>query len=454
MSITAPGRLKSVTVAALACLTLAVPAGAETLADTLILAYRNSNLLDQNRAVLRAADEDAASALASLRPVISYVLQSGYAKTGGGEGLASSLTLNANYTLYDFGRGKLGTEIAKETILATREALIGVEQNVLLDAVQAYMDVKSASESVAINDNSASVIGEALDAAQARFEVGDITRTEVAQAEARLASARAALASAQGGLAVARENYKAATGVYPGRLAAAPKAPALPKSLDEAKAIAQRTHPSVRQAQREVTVAELGVASAAADRLPILSLGASATNDGDETTGRAGLELSQTLYAGGARSSAHRKAIARRDQARSALLLSGVGISQQVGIAWSNIAVTRAQIDAIDRQIRAATVAYRGISEEANLGARTTLDVLDAEQELLDAQASRISAEANLQVAIYSLLASMGLLTVDHLNLGIPTYDPAAYYNAVRKAPWTSVQGKSLDRVLKAIGQD
>jgi outer membrane protein len=432
----------------------ALPVTAETLADTLVLAYRNSNLLDQNRAVLRAADEDAAQALASLRPVISYVLQSGYVKTAGGSGNASSLQLSANYTLYDFGRGKLGLDIAKETVLATREALVGVEQNVLLGAVRAYFDVKSASENVAINDNSVNVIGEALEAAQARFDVGDITRTEVAQAEARLAAARAGLASAEGGLAVAREAYRAATGQYPGRLSAAPKAPALPRSLDEAKAIGQRTHPSVRQAQREVTAAELGVTLAAAQRMPLIDLGASATNNGDDTTGQVGLQMSQTLYAGGAKSSAHRQAAARRDQARSGLLQSGVAVGQDVGIAWSNLTVTRAQIEAIDRQIRAATVAYRGISEEANLGARTTLDVLDAEQELLDAQADRITAEANLQVGIYSLLAAMGLLTVDHLNLGVPTYDPAAYYNAVRKAPVTSVQGDSLDRVLKAIGQD
>ena len=447
-------RLKSVLMGSALALAAALPAGAETLADTLVLAYRNSNLLDQNRAVLRAADEDAAQALASLRPVISYVLQSGYVKTAFGDSAASSLQLSASLPIYDFGRGKLGIEIAKETVLATREALVGVEQNVLLGAVRAYFDVKSAAESVAINDNSVKVIGEALEAAQARFDVGDITRTEVAQAEARLAAARAGLAAAAGGLAVAREAYKAATGQYPGRLSAAPKAPALPRSLDEAKAIGQRTHPSVKQAQREVTAAELGVALAAAQRMPEIDLGASATNDGDNTTGQVGLQMSQTLYAGGAKSSAHRQAIARRDQARSALLQAGVGIGQDVGNAWSNLTVTRAQIDAIDRQIRAATVAYRGISEEANLGARTTLDVLDAEQELLDAQADRITAEANLQVGIYSLLAAMGLLTVDHLNLGVPTYDPAAYYNAVRKAPVTSVQGESLDRVLKAIGKN
>ena len=128
-------------------------------------------------------------------------------------------------------------------------------------------------------------------------------------------------------------------------------------------------------------------------------------------------------------------------------------IAQGVGDSWANIEVFRAQINATQQQIRAATVAYKGVQEEAKLGARTTLDVLNAEQSLLDAQASRIDAEAQLQVAIYSLLSAMGLLTVSHLNLGIPTYDPAAYYEAVKSAPATSVQGKSLDRVLQAIGK-
>lgn len=441
--------------AALLAAATALPAGAETLADALRLAYRNSNLLDQNQAVLRAADEDVASAVASLRPVFSYVLQSGYAKTLLSEGFANDLTLSANMTLFDFGRNRLAIEIAKETVLATREALVGVEQNVLLDAVVAYMNVRSAYENVAINDNSVRVIGEALNAAQDRFDVGEVTRTDVALAEARLASARAGLAVAQGQLASAREAYKASTGVYPGALASAPRPPSLPRSLDDAKAIAARSHPTIRQAQREVTVSELRVAATVAERRPEISGGASVSSDlENDPTARVGLSLSQTVYAGGARSAAHRKAIAGRDAAKSALLQSVVNITESVGNAWANIAVSRAQIEAIDRQIRAATVAYRGVNEEALLGARTTLDVLDAEQDLLDAQASRIEAEANQQVAIYSLLASMGLLTVDHLQLGIPTYDPAAYYNAVKNAPATSVQGKSLDRVLKAIGKN
>jgi len=115
--------------------------------------------------------------------------------------------------------------------------------------------------------------------------------------------------------------------------------------------------------------------------------------------------------------------------------------------------VYRAQIRAYDEQVQAARIAYQGVKEEATLGARTTLDVLDAEQDLLDAQAARIDAEAQLQVGYYQLLSAMGLLTVEDLKLGIPTYDPAAYYNAVRNAPSTSVQGQSLDRVLRTIGK-
>jgi outer membrane protein len=164
--------------------------------------------------------------------------------------------------------------------------------------------------------------------------------------------------------------------------------------------------------------------------------------------------MSQTIYSGGRLSSAHRKALAGRDRARAGLLQTTTTIGQNAANSWASIEVARAQIRAIEQQVSAATVAYNGIREEATLGARTTLDVLDAEQELLRAQADRIDAEASLQVAIYSLLSSMGLLTAERLNLGVPIYDPAAYYNAVRNAPLTSVQGESLDRVLRAIGKN
>lgn len=437
----------------------AAPAMAETLADALVAAYRESNLLDQNRAVLRAADEDAAQAVAALRPVLGFIADTGYAKTVTGEGDSTSLSLVASLTLWDNGRTRLGIAIAREAVMATREALVGVEQQVLLEAVRAYFDVRSAQEFVGINENSVRVIGEELRAAQDRFEVGEVTRTDVAQAEASLAGARAALSAAQGDLTVAREAYKAATGHYPVNLAPPPPLPTLPRTLDDAKSIALRSYPAMLQAQREVTVTELQVQLAAANRGPSLDASGKVSrylheHDFADDTYSVGIELNQTLYAGGALSSAHRQAVANRDAARAALLQQGVTISNAVGQAWSAFDVARAQIGATDEQIAAAAEAYRGVREEASLGARTTLDVLDAEQTLLDAKAARIDAEATLQVANYSLLAAMGLLTADRLNLGIPTYDPAAYYEAVKNAPATSVQGRSLDRVLRAIGKN
>ncbi|XBC65598.1 TolC family outer membrane protein [Defluviimonas sp. SAOS-178_SWC] len=450
----APTRLLAAAVCA-ATLLAGLPARAETLADALISAYKNSNLLDQNRAVLRAADEDVAGAVAALRPVLQWVASSDLVDNGLSSRISTSLSLQGQVMLYDFGRSQLGVDIAKESVLATRDALVGVEQSVLFSAVQSYFGVRSALENVSINENSVRVVGEFVRATQDQFDVGEVTRTDVAQAEARLAAARASLAAAEGQLAASRESYKAATGHYPGPLAVAPRAPALPRSLDEARAIAQRSHPAILQSQHQAKVSDIQIALAAASRMPELTGSAGLTkNEGGRDTSAIGIELRQTIFSGGALSAAHRKAIAGRDAARAALLQSSVSVTQGVGNAWADIEVARAQISATERQIEAATIAYDGVREEAKLGARTTLDVLDAEQELLDARATKITAEANLQVANYSLLASMGLLTADHLTLGIPTYDPEAYYNAVKDAPVTSVQGKSLDRVLQAIGRN
>ncbi|MFO1202962.1 MAG: TolC family outer membrane protein [Tabrizicola sp.] len=442
---------------------VAVPAvEAETLADALVAAYKNSNLLEQNRAVLRAADEDVAVAVSSLRPVVSYVAQAGWSRadvtTALGssvvEGLSASLTLSAEMTLIDFGRRQLGIEIAKESVLATREALVQVEQNVLLAAVQAYVDVRLAQEVVALRQSNLRLITQELRAAQDRFDVGEITRTDVSIAEARLAASRASLASAEGQLMIAREAYKAATGAYPGRLAALPKAPALPRTMEEAQGVARSTHPLIRQAQHQVTAADLQVDAAKAERTPTIGAGVTlSTDDDDQQSASVGLTMRQTIYAGGRLSALQRKAMAGKDAARAGLQQTVVGVVENVGVAWANLAVASASIEASDLQIRAAQAAFDGVREEAAAGTRTTLDVLDAEQELLDARNARLQAEAQRYVAVYQVLATMGLLTVDHLQLGIPTYDPEAYYGAVEKAPSHSAQGKKLDRILQKIGK-
>ncbi|MGL6211708.1 MAG: TolC family outer membrane protein [Paracoccaceae bacterium] len=440
-------------------------AQSETLADALIAAYRNSNLLDQNQAVLRAADEDVAIAVSSLRPVVQYTLQSGWNRqestfgrnTPWDTSLDTSLNLTASLTIADFGRTRLGIEIAEASVLATRQALVDVEQSVLLDAVSAYVEVGYQSSIVALRQSNVRLITEELRAATDRFDVGEVTRTDVALAEAALAAARSGLASARGDLALARESYRAATGAYPGRLSGLPRAPATARSLDEAREIALRTHPGIRQSQQEVKIGDLQVQLAKAQMSPTLSGSVSATErwegndegiDGQSVT----LSFNQTVYAGGRLSAGYRQAIQQKEQARAALQQAGVTVAENVGRSWSNIAVARASIAAGDEQIRAAQVAFDGVREEAALGARTTLDVLDAEQDLLDARASRLLAEANLYIGVYQLLSSMGLLTAEHLNLGIPTYDVGAYYKAVRNAPAHSPQGKKLDRILKSIG--
>jgi outer membrane protein len=440
----------------------ALPARAETLADALISAYKNSNLLDQNEAVLRAADEDYAIAIAGLRPVISYAL--GWTRNitrtdvGGIRNetnrLSASLSLSAELVLLDFGRSELQIDMAKESVLATRQALVQVEQQVLLAAVQAYVDVKLAQEIVALRQSNVRLITQELRAAQDRFEVGEITRTDVSIAEARLAEARANLAAAEGQLLVARESFKAATGHYPGQLAPLPASPRIGGSLDEARGVAVKSHPAIKQSQHEVTISERQVALAEANMKPTIGLGATVTgNDGTDTlSAQIGLTMRQTIYAGGQLSALYRKALAGKEGARAALKQTVVQVEQNIGVAWANLAVFVASIEASDRQIRAAQAAFDGVREEATLGARTTLDVLDAEQELLNARAARLEAEANRYVAVYQVLSSMGLLTVDHLQLGIPTYDPEAYFNAVKNAPATSTRGRKLDEILGKIG--
>jgi len=441
----------------------AAPAGAQSLADTLVAAYRTSNLLEQNRALLRAADEDVAQAVAALRPVVSFLARAQTsavtAETPLGrstrEDHGASLSITAELTLYDGGAGRHALEAARESVLAAREGLRSVEQQVLLNAVVAFVSVRNASEVLAIRQNNLRVIEQELQAARDRFEVGEVTRTDVAIAEARLAAARSALAAAEGDLAVARETYRAVTGAHPGALRPPPPPPATAASAEAARDLAVRGHPAIRRAQHELRVAELNVGRAAAAFGGRLTAGVQLGLDSDETFSRSlSLSYAVPLYRGGQLSSLHRQAIARHDATAAGLHQTTVGVVQAVGSAWAELAVARARLAATDRQIAAARTAFEGVREEATLGARTTLDVLNAEQELLDARAGRVAAYTQEYIATYSLLAAMGLLTAEHLGLGIPTYDPGAYFEAVRNAPVTSPQGQRLERILRSIGRD
>lgn len=460
--------------AALTVATFVAPpmARAETLAAALVSAYDHSGLLEQNRALLRAADEGVAQAVSRLRPVIEWTAGLNQRFTDGASansGFAQvtskpatfSVEISASLLLYDFGATRLGVDIAKETVLGTRHALVGVEQQVLLRAVSAFFEVRRASEFLALRQNNVRLITQELRAARDRFEVGEVTRTDVSLAEARLAAARSGLAAAEGALNQARLEYLAAVGHEPGRLVQPGSLPALPPSVEAAMAAAVRRHPDMLSAQKDVTVAELQVTAADLALKPTINLNSrysvseSLNNSGYSKELSVGIGATGPIYAGGRLSSLQRQAMASRDAARSALHVVSHGVRTNAGNAYSNLLVARASREATEQQVRAAQVAFRGVREEATLGARTTLDVLNAEQELLQARADLISAQIDEYVSAYSILAATGRLTAESLNLAVQRFDPASYYNMVRDAPaGISARGKRLDNVLRKLGKE
>ncbi|MDX8353867.1 TolC family outer membrane protein [Cognatiyoonia sp. IB215182] len=434
---------------------------AETLADALTSAYNNSGLLEQNQALLRAADEDVAQAVAATLPVVDWSLQANRtwnnSQPSGDFAVVNSRTLqfNAAMTLYDFGANAFAIESQKEIVLSTRQTLRGIEQDVLLNAVQAYVNVLRDREFVELRQNNVRLITQELRAAQDRFDVGEVTRTDVALAEARLASARSQLASAEGTLAISIEGFRVAVGRAPGTVSAVSPAP-VSRSLADARAFAVRNNPSVLEVQHSVAAAELGIRRAEAALGPRVSLNSFVATDQDSNeTVQLGVNVGQTIYSGGALTSQIRQLKANRDSARAGLHLTVLSVEQAVTNAFASLQVARAARQASNEQIRASRVAFQGVREEATLGARTTLDVLDAEQELLDAETNLISAQADEVFASYQLLSAMGLLTADHLNLPVQQYDPSVYYNLAKDSPeLLSPQGQALERVLEAIGRE
>ena len=458
---------KLISCTAVALMSMSPMAWAESLSDALASAYKSSGLLKQNQAILRAADEDVAISLSALRPTLEYSLSHGWADTDGRgpipDGRQTTASLTASMLLYNFGRGKMGVQASKELVLAARDTLVGVEQNILLRAVRAFMNVRSAAENAALQGNSVRVLTQELRAANDRFEVGEVTQTDVAIARARLASARSGEVSARGQLEIAREEYRAAIGHLPRGLSTPPRLPSTAKSLEAAKSVARQRHPDIQAAQHQVAAAEIGIKVAKTAMMPsVVGQAQTAYSDtvGDSTNGNfnnsVGVTIRGEIYSGGLRSAQYRKAIAQAEQARSGLHLVRLNVDQNVANAWSQMAIAAAQLEATDRQIRASRVALRGAREEATLGSRTTLDVLNAEQELLNAEAARISAQADRYYAAYSLLSAMGLLTAEHLKLGVVTYDAEAYYNAVRNAPVRQVspQGQKLDAIIELLGKN
>ncbi|SHF02776.1 outer membrane protein [Litoreibacter ascidiaceicola] len=428
-----------------------VQLSAETLAGALTAAYDNSNLLEQSRALLRAEDEDVAIALSALLPSInarSTITLSDPSLAR--DNLSSTVALTLELLLWDAGRTQLAVESAKETVLAVRAELVQQEQAVLLDAVNAYVQVLRDQRVAQLRDSNLRLITQELRAARDRFEVGEVTRTDVAQAEARLAQARGSLVEAQGNLQITRELYKVAVGRAPVGLKGISRLPKLPASANAAKATAKRVSPLIEQVQHQIKANELNYAAAKAGTRPRITFNSALSHSSvTNNSSSIGLEMNVPIYQGGQLSALVRKSLAAVHGSKAALNQTAIVLEQNVANAWSRLAVANAQVTSSDRQIRAAQIAFDGVREEAKLGARTTLDVLDAEQVLSDARTTRVVSETQVYSAAYGLLAAMGLLTADNLKLKVQRYDPSEYYNAVKNAPVPSSKaGKKLDRIL------
>lgn len=444
---------------AMACAAAAV--SAETLPGALADAYRNSQVLEQSRFLLRVDDENVTQAVAQLFPVINFTSTATRDLTN--DTLTSTARLVADLAIYQGGQRRAGIAAARATVDAARQQLVNLEQQVLFDAAQAYLNMWRDAQIVAVRQSNVRVITQQLRAARDRFEVGEDTRTDVAQAEANLAAARSNLAAAQGSLEISRELFALVVGRYPGTITGPGQLPHLPETEAAAEQLARQVHPAIRAIQAQVTAAEHSVEQARGQGRPNLSLQLSANetfqspNPAQEGVNtQLALTFTQPIYRGGQVASLERAAIAQVAAARANLSQQTLVNVQLVGNAYAQLRIAGAQIQASDQRIRAAQLAFDGVREEAALGARTTLDVLDAEQDLLEARISRIEAQTALHTAAYQVLQASGLLTVTHLGLDVPEYDAEAYGAAFPAGVprVLSPQGQRLDAVLERVGRD
>lgn len=435
---------------------------AQSLTDALIAAYQNSEELKAERAQLRSTNEGVRQAHSATMPslALSANANTSYRSItsfgAANNTYSASVALVSELTLWDGGANALAIESAQTSVAAGRETLVDTEQQVLLAAVTAFMDMRRDAQFLDLAENNFRVIARQLQAAQDRFEVGEAQRTEVSMAEARLADAQSIIALRQGGLEISRDVYYYAIGAYPGNLASPPALPTIPRTLEAAKAIAVTKHPVVLRAKHVVKIAELNILRAEAAMKPQVTLSAQAGANPNTTGDNYSISLGATLplSLGGKLTSARRQSVALKEKALFDLQHAGQLVSQNVTRFWAQYEIATASITARQKEVRASRVALRGIREEANLGARTTLDVLDSERDLLQAETNLIVARHDQYVAVYSLLSAMGLLTVHHLGLGIKTYDTNASYNQIWNPPTPTERSIQLDKIFKRAGRN
>ena len=423
----------------------AMNAEARTLREAFAIAYETNPELIAARADLRAVDETVAQARAGMRPDLRGEL-SYDAETRDSQAFGSrnsdpfTARVVASQALYDGGRTTNSVLGRIADVSAARARLLQLEQTVLLDVATAYADILRDRAFVDLAENNVRVISEQLRASQDRFEVGEVTRTDVSQAQARLAESRANLATARAQLARSEQNFRSVVGEEPTGLEVSPPLPALPASLEEAVVRALENHPLVEAARFDETSARRDVKTAVGGLLPTVSLQASAGYDdatfllddipsNDSTFAAVGVVASIPIFQGGAAYSRVRQAQAQASSARAELSVQARERRRVAEAAWTELLSARANILAGREQVQAAQLAFEGVREEAIVGSRTTLDVLDAEQELLDARTRLVEVTRNEFVAAYSLLSTIGEMTMADLDVAAAPYDPAVNYD-------------------------
>jgi outer membrane protein len=412
--------------------------GVESLSQALASAYQNNPTLNAQRADLRATDEGVPQALAGYRPTVSAAGQ--ISATSGSSYYPGSVSLTIEQPLYVGGRTVNGVNIAETTVLAGREVLRDTEQNTLLSAAQAFMNLVEAQALVNLRRDNVGFLSQQGKAAQDRLNVGEGTKTDVAQTNAAIASGQADLNAAIANLNTAIAVYEQIVGHHPKSLGAAkPIDNLLAKTLNAALADAMTSHPQILAAGYNIDIADYNVKIAEGALLPTVSLSGTLTHaegssvptqNGDSATAVA--RLSVPIYQGGEAASKVRQAKESLSERRIQLDASRDAVREAVISAWGSLDAARAQIRAADAQVTASNLALSGVIEEQKVGQATQLDVLNSQQSLLNARVAQVTAQHDRVIASYTLLAASGGLSAEKLGLAVPAYDPTLHYTQVR----------------------
>jgi outer membrane protein len=433
---------------------LGVPcrADAETLDSALSQAYRNNPTLNSQRASLRAIDEGVPQALAGYRPRVTGTVDSGYqhfesTTLSGGVFTKTNTNISPRggnvglvQTVFNGQRTGNLTRQAESTVLAGRETLRNAVQTVLLDAATAYMNVLRDTAILDLQRSNVQVLQEQLKQTRDRFNVGEVTRTDVAQSESRVAAAQSQVLSAEANLKASQATYRRVVGVEPvGLRAGMPVDRLSPQTLEASVDKGRNEHPTVTAAQYTVDTALYAVKAAEGTLYPTVTLEGNvqkrwdlAPGTFDQLTGTVLGRVAVPFYQGGAEYSIIRQAKETLGQRRIELDVQRDLVRSSVVQAWSALQATKAQIIAAQAQVTATEVALNGVREEARVGQRTTLDVLNAQQELVNARVALVTAQRDRVVASYTLLAAVGRLGPGPLSLKTEDYDPRVHYHQVR----------------------